>query len=59
MMTVVEAAVPVNTCFKVKCDKCGKTTWEGCGMHVQTVMKDVKDEDKCQCPRDDSWCTIA
>lgn len=27
MHTIVEE-MPVNTCFAVKCDKCGKTTWK-------------------------------
>ena len=25
-------------CRAVKCRKCGKTTWAGCGMHVDQVM---------------------
>ncbi|OBZ66314.1 hypothetical protein A0H81_13778 [Grifola frondosa] len=50
-MAYVEAPVPVNTCYLVKCDKCGKTTWKGCGQHVESVMKDVKEEEKCTCPR--------
>ncbi|KAH9047057.1 hypothetical protein EDB84DRAFT_1463451, partial [Lactarius hengduanensis] len=28
---------PVNHCYAVKCDKCGKTTWKGCGAHVESV----------------------
>ncbi|KAF9648712.1 hypothetical protein BDM02DRAFT_2086475 [Thelephora ganbajun] len=43
--------VPVDSCYQVKCDKCGKTTWKGCGWHVESVMASVKDEDKCTCPR--------
>ncbi|THV06331.1 hypothetical protein K435DRAFT_645558 [Dendrothele bispora CBS 962.96] len=43
--------VPVNMCYAVKCDSCGKTTWAGCGKHVEQVMKEVKDEDKCTCER--------
>ncbi|KAG1781772.1 hypothetical protein EV702DRAFT_1073335 [Suillus placidus] len=43
--------VLVDMCYAVKCDKCGKTTWKGCGRHVEQVMKDVKEEDKCACPR--------
>ena len=23
----------------------------GCGLHVESVMKDVKEEDKCKCER--------
>jgi len=36
-------------CYKVTCGTCGKTTWGGCGMHVDSVMKDVKEEDRCKC----------
>ncbi|KAF8233903.1 hypothetical protein L208DRAFT_1264323 [Tricholoma matsutake] len=43
--------LPVDTCFQVTCDHCGKLTWRGCGLHVESVMKDVKEEDKCVCPR--------
>ncbi|OSX57675.1 hypothetical protein POSPLADRAFT_1155691 [Postia placenta MAD-698-R-SB12] len=50
-MAASEQVTPVNACFKVKCDKCGKTTWKGCGAHVEQVMKDVKEEDKCTCAR--------
>ncbi|KIY63187.1 hypothetical protein CYLTODRAFT_403575 [Cylindrobasidium torrendii FP15055 ss-10] len=45
------SAVPVASCRAVKCDKCGKTTWAGCGQHVDSVMNNVKDEDKCKCER--------
>ncbi|KAK0446209.1 hypothetical protein EV421DRAFT_1793046 [Armillaria borealis] len=43
--------VPVDSCRLVKCEKCGKATWAGCGQHVESVMKDVKEEDKCTCAR--------
>ncbi|KAF9812476.1 hypothetical protein IEO21_06194 [Rhodonia placenta] len=36
-MAASEQVTPVNACFKVKCDKCGKTTWKGCGAHVEQV----------------------
>ncbi|KAF8604645.1 hypothetical protein BDV93DRAFT_471646 [Ceratobasidium sp. AG-I] len=41
----------VDTCFAVQCGSCGKTTWKGCGKHVESVMKNVKAEDQCTCPR--------
>ncbi|KAI0313648.1 hypothetical protein OF83DRAFT_1065123 [Amylostereum chailletii] len=50
-MFATNESIPVDSCRAVKCGKCGKTTWMGCGLHVESVMKDVKDEDKCQCPR--------
>ncbi|KAN0113462.1 hypothetical protein V8E52_007743 [Russula decolorans] len=33
MYNVVQVT-PVDTCYRVQCDKCGKTTWKGCGNHV-------------------------
>ena len=35
-------------CRAVKCRKCGKTTWAGCGMHVDKVMAGVPMSDRCQ-----------
>jgi len=35
--------------MKAVCGDCGKTTWKGCGKHIDSVMKDVKEEDKCKC----------
>lgn len=34
-------------CRAVACKKCGKTTWAGCGMHVDQVMRDVAPENRC------------
>lgn len=28
-------------CSPVKCRQCGKTTWAGCGNHVETVKRSV------------------
>jgi len=39
-------------CFAVTCNKCGKTTWKGCGKHVDSVMSKVPKEDQCVCARD-------
>ncbi len=36
-------------CRAVKCRKCGKTTWAGCGMHVDQVMSGVAKADRCTC----------
>ncbi len=38
-------------CYPVKCPKCGKTTWDGCGSHVDDVRKTVPAEQWCTCPR--------
>ncbi len=34
-------------CRAVTCKKCGKTTWAGCGQHVDSVMKGVARADRC------------
>jgi len=36
-------------CKKVVCETCKKTTWAGCGQHVDAVMKDVPPEERCTC----------
>ncbi|ESK86893.1 hypothetical protein Moror_3410 [Moniliophthora roreri MCA 2997] len=46
------SSVPVDRCYQVKCSKCGKTTWAGCGLHAEAVMKDVAEDDKCSCARE-------
>ncbi len=34
-------------CHAVKCRTCGKTTWAGCGQHVQQVMRGVPAAKRC------------
>ena len=34
-------------CRAVTCRKCGKTTWAGCGQHVEQVMRRVPAADRC------------
>jgi len=34
-------------CRAVTCRKCGKTTWAGCGQHVDQVMRGVAKSDRC------------
>lgn len=34
-------------CRAVSCRTCGKTTWAGCGQHVDTVMRGVPQTDRC------------
>ncbi|KAH7906540.1 hypothetical protein BJ138DRAFT_1162373 [Hygrophoropsis aurantiaca] len=51
MAAATEVPIPIDTCWAVKCHNCGKTTWAGCGQHVEAVMKNVKDEAKCTCAR--------
>ncbi len=38
-------------CKPVSCPRCSKTTWEGCGEHVDQVRAQVSDDDWCLCPR--------
>jgi hypothetical protein len=34
-------------CRPVTCRRCGKTTWAGCGMHVDQVLAGVPRADRC------------
>ncbi len=38
-------------CRAVKCRSCGKSTWAGCGNHVQDVMRNIPRSDRCTCDR--------
>ncbi len=35
-------------CRAVTCKNCGKTTWAGCGQHVDEVMRAVPRADRCE-----------
>lgn len=35
-------------CQAVTCKKCGKTTWAGCGQHVDQVMHGVSSAQRCR-----------
>ncbi len=35
-------------CRAATCSQCGKTTWAGCGEHVDQVMAGVPREDRCE-----------
>lgn len=35
-------------CRPVVCNKCSKTTWSGCGMHVAQVMSGVPKDQQCK-----------
>ncbi len=39
-------------CRQVNCRKCGKTTWAGCGQHVDQVMRGVSTSQRCTCDSD-------
>ncbi len=34
-------------CRATTCRTCGKTTWAGCGQHVDQVMRAVPDAQRC------------
>jgi hypothetical protein len=34
-------------CRAVKCKQCGKTTWAGCGQHIEEVRRSVPAADWC------------
>lgn len=38
-------------CRRIRCDRCGKATWAGCGAHVDAVMRGVPDAERCACER--------
>lgn len=35
-------------CRAVPCRQCGKTTWAGCGQHVDDVMRGVASAQRCR-----------
>mmetsp|Transcript_30271 Transcript_30271/g.73689 ORF Transcript_30271/g.73689 Transcript_30271/m.73689 type:complete len:168 (-) Transcript_30271:62-565(-) len=37
-------------CWPDKCKSCGKTTWSGCGLHIDKAMEGVPMKDRC-----DGW----
>ncbi len=34
-------------CQAVACKTCGKTTWAGCGQHVDQVMRGIPQSQRC------------
>lgn len=39
-------------CRRVQCNKCGKPTFAGCGMHIDQVLGDVPAARRCRCRED-------
>lgn len=37
-------------CQKVKCSRCEKPTWSGCGQHIEQALAGVPPEKRCTCP---------
>ena len=40
-------------CYKTTCTKCNKPTWAGCGNHIETALKDVPEQDRCKCKKEE------
>lgn len=38
-------------CASVRCETCSKTTWAGCGEHIEEALAGVAAADRCVCPR--------
>lgn len=36
-------------CWPVTCPTCNRTTWAGCGEHVEQVMRGVPADQRCTC----------
>jgi len=36
-------------CSPARCQRCGKVTWSGCGMHVDAVMASIQPAQRCTC----------
>ena len=36
-------------CYPVRCARCGKTTWAGCGQHAVAIMQSVPVGQRCAC----------
>lgn len=36
-------------CRAATCPACSKTTWKGCGQHVDQVMRGVPKDQRCRC----------
>ena len=40
-------------CSPTRCHNCKKTTWSGCGSHVEQVMQRVPKDQRCSCSADE------
>lgn len=36
-------------CSPATCNHCGKTTWAGCGQHIEEALEGVPQEQRCTC----------
>ncbi|OAV87883.1 hypothetical protein PTTG_29246 [Puccinia triticina 1-1 BBBD Race 1] len=40
---------PTPCCYLIKCIRCGKLSWAGCGLHVGDLLDKIPWELKCHC----------
>ncbi|GAB11496.1 hypothetical protein GOARA_076_00050 [Gordonia araii NBRC 100433] len=45
-------------CYPIRCKTCGKTTWGGCGSHVEAVRRGVPASDWCAGHHEDAVGTV-
>jgi hypothetical protein len=38
-------------CSPIACETCGKTTWTGCGEHVEQALAGVAEDQLCTCAK--------
>ena len=38
-------------CAQAICGQCGKTTWAGCGQHIEEALEGVAESQLCTCER--------
>ncbi len=36
-------------CSRTRCSRCDKPSWRGCGAHIEQVLGDVPEQERCQC----------
>ncbi len=36
-------------CRRINCKDCGRPSYAGCGMHIESVLGDVPPADRCHC----------
>ncbi len=39
-------------CAPATCENCGKTTWAGCGQHIDEALAGVPAEQLCTCEKE-------
>jgi hypothetical protein len=39
-------------CRRIECRACGRPTFTGCGAHVEQVLGDVPQSERCRCRED-------